>query len=111
MAARSVGSITVEVDADTGKLKAQLIKDGRAAGSEAKKAIETELRNVEAELSLNSTKARAQLREFKQAIDRIDPTIEIGFDEKGLESDLARIQGEIEAINASLELNVDTAQA
>ena len=105
--ARNVGSIEVSVEADTGKLKAQLVKDGRAAGSAAKKAIERELRNVEAEVGLNTTKARAELRQFRQAIDRVDGEIDIGFDTEGMLEELTRVQSEINAVKGDIELSLD----
>ena len=108
MAGRSVGSISVTVDADTGKLKAQLARGGQAAGEAAADAIDKELANIGgAGLKKGIAKIRAQVEKGLSDIE-----IEIGLVlRKGA---LAAIREEIErglsGIEAEISLTVNEAR-
>jgi hypothetical protein len=103
VAGRNVGSIEVTVDANTSKLRAKLVKDATSAGRQAANALERELRDIDAELSLNSTSARAELRKFQEAANRIGAEIELGLSDKSkseLKAQLAAIDEQIDDIDA-----------
>jgi hypothetical protein len=61
MAGRTVGNIQVYVDADTSRLKAQIVGGAKIAGAAAKSAIQRELNNIEAELERIDVTPAAQL--------------------------------------------------
>ena len=60
MAGRSVGSIEVTVDADTGRLKAQLTKAGREGGQAATREIDKALDDIDAEVGVEVKKGAAR---------------------------------------------------
>ena len=94
MAARSVGSIEVTVDADTSQLKAQLKRAGKTGGEAAAAEIEKALDDVEADVEVGVDKG--SLRKTEQQIDKSldDLLAEVGVQvERG---DLARVERQIE---------------
>lgn len=113
MAGRSVGSIEVTVDANTGKMRATLVKDATSAGREAKNALERELQHIEAELELNSAKARAELRKFQEASERLGIEMELGLSDESkakLKAELAALDEQLDDLEAIVGVKLDPAQ-
>lgn len=107
MAGRSVGNIEITVDANTGKLKAQLVKAGEVAGEGAKDAIDDALGEIGgARLQGAITKVRTQI---ERGLEGITAAINAAIKE----GDLARLEEEVEfaleGLNAAIGVGlVDT---
>lgn len=88
------------VNADTGRLTAQLVKGGRTAGQAGADAISGELGN------LDTKKLNAQLKLIKKKIEAELSQIQadIGLDDSELQADLKRLQARLRA--AQLEVQV-----
>lgn len=69
MAGRSVGSIEVTVDANTGRLKAQMTRAGAESGAAAKKSIEEQLKDIDATIDFNSAALKAETAEIREQIE------------------------------------------
>lgn len=109
MAGRSVGSIEITVDADTGQLTAQLIRGGKKAGEAGRKAIEGELRGINAELRKLDTseaakQAQAAIRLLRKRIEAQLRGIDLGIDTRKAMADLRTFEAFAEA--RELALNV-----
>ena len=101
MAGRSVGQISVTVDADTGRLKAQLTKAGTEAGRAAKRAIEAELKGIEAEVEVKVDQAS-----LRAAVARIESGLRGIEAEIGAQLDQTSVERVGEEINAILDVEV-----
>src|SRR5262245_9486573 len=69
MAGRSVGRIEVTVDADTSRLKAQLVRGSRQAGEAAQKTIEEQLKDLDATIDFNSAELKVETRRVREQIE------------------------------------------
>ncbi len=107
MAGRSVGSITVSVDANTGKLKAQVVRASTEAGQAGGQAIEEGLADVDGRrVVANIAKIREQIKRELRNLD-----IDVGVDDAGARADLRRLQAQLRALQLEIDVapNVDEA--
>lgn len=98
MAGPSVGHIEVTVDADTGRLKAQIVRAGKEAGEAGGEAIERGLSDVDGRELI------AKLRKIKVQAERALAGVEIDveLDEGQARADLRALQAQLRA--AQLEV-------
>ena len=98
MAGRSVGSISVTVDADTGRLQASIVSGATKGARKGKTAAERELSGIEADvgINLNTTELRAAVARIEASVDAIAAHL-------GVEVD----QASIEKANAAMEAGID----
>jgi len=99
--ARNVGSIEVTVDANTGKLKAQITRAGEEAGKAGGKAIEEGLSDVDGrELIAKLKKIKAQAERALSGVE-----IDIGVDKAKALADIRELEQRLRA--AQLEMHVE----
>lgn len=101
--ARNVGSIEVTVDANTGKLTAQLRTAGKTGGQSYASAFEEELgdisgREMLARLKLIRAKAESDLRSIE---------LEVGLDDKAVRAGLKELDARLKAAQLELEVNTE----
>ena len=97
--ARNVGSIEVTVDADTGKLKAQIVRASKEAGEAGGEAIEEGLSDID------SRELMAKIHKIKADIQRAMAGIEAEIElEADIQSELKRIQAAVKAAQIELTL-------
>jgi hypothetical protein len=111
MAGRSVGSISVTVDADTGKLKAQMVRDGKVAGKAAAEAIESELDNIQANIDLHEEDARAGAKLLAKQIEQSLKNIPVDIDVDDAVKSLAEIKTLGENLDVEPVVQFNTVQA
>ena len=106
-AGRGIGSVHVDVEADTKGVKPELVKafksGGEAAGKAAKDAINDEL----AEIGGPKLKAAIQKvrRQIEEGLDDLDITLD--FDEAKLRADIAKMKAYLERQEMALEIDPD----
>lgn len=135
--ARSIGAVEIIVEADTKRLRAQLIKDGKKAGRAGREEIERELSRIEGRISkidgeqearlvkarmeealrdttatLDFTEARAQLRVFEEQAEMVklalDTSIELSeADLQLMRTDFAVFKQTIEAQEIEVGLDLE----
>jgi hypothetical protein len=96
MAGRSVGSISVRVDADTGRMKVQLVRDTRQAARDAKRVADEELDDITARIS-NFETNRAALNAEKVRIDAAFGDITVNIVPDVSDAHLAAAQAKVAA--------------
>lgn len=101
--ARNVGSIEVTVDANTGRLKAQMVQDGKAGAKAAVKAINAELKKIEAEIGAIDGRKEAQLlrAQIEKALRDIPATVDVDLQA----ASLAQMSGEMKEWREKEESN------
>src|SRR5262245_992302 len=100
MAGRSIGRVEVSVDADTGKLKAQIVKASEEAGEAGGEAIEEGLADVNGREVVNKIKKiRAEIQQELRGLD-----VDVGVDDANARADLRRLQAQLRALQLSLDV-------
>ena len=98
--ARNVGSIEVVVNADTGRLKAQVVKGAKAAGEAGGEALEEGLSDID------GRELMARLREIRVQAQRAMAGIEVDIDlEADVQAELRRIEAQLKAAQIELFLH------
>jgi hypothetical protein len=108
MAGRSVGTIEVTVDADTGRLKAQLVRAGKEGGHAAAIAIEKELEKLDATIEFSEREIIAETRRARSRIEAALKGINIGL-QVNVREELAKLRAfkeEVEQIDLVLHADV-----
>lgn len=102
MAGRNVGSIEVTVEANTGKLRAQILpsvkKIGDQAGEVLQRGIEDGLDDVDTKQMASNLKAQITIltKELERTIEAMDP--EVHLDTREARAEIQRLRGQLAAI-------------
>lgn len=110
--ARNIGSIEVEVEANTGRLKAQLSKQGRTAGKALADAIEEEIDNLQGDLAKidGSKEAKALKLDIEKQLRNLAANVEPEVSREALEdasAELKKWREKEEMIEFALEAVLD----
>lgn len=103
MAGRGIGSVEVEVNADTSGFRREVVNAARIAGKQAQKAIDDELGDI------GGQKLDRALARIRQKINRelSNILIDIGIDEGAINDDLKRLKAKLKAIELELRIDPD----
>jgi len=101
MAGPTVGHIEVTVDADTGKLKAQLLAAGKEAGKGAADQIDSELGEVD------GRQLKAKIAQIKKQIEQQLKNIDVDLDVEADTADIKGVRAQIEKGLTGIEAEVD----
>src|SRR5262245_54819850 len=102
MAGRNVGGIEVTVDANTGRLRGQLVRAGAEAGKAGGKAIEQGLSDVDGrELIAKLKKIKVQAERALAGVE-----VDINVDKGRVIADIKELEARLRA--AQLELHIET---
>ena len=103
MAGPNVGNISVTVDADTGRLVAQLTRAGKTAGQAAATAANKELRNLQATIDFQTQEVTNQAKILRKRVEAQLYGIPLGVDIREAQRDITALQAY--AKNVDLILN------
>lgn len=104
MAGRNVGSISVTVDADTSKLKVQLVAAGEEGGEGAKEAIDDALGEIGgAQLKAAITRIRSQL---EQGLSGVEAEVNAQVTEGSIARAAEEIEFALEGLEAAIAVGV-----
>lgn len=100
-ASRGIGSVHIDVSADTTGFRQQVVRAAKLAGKQAQQAIDDELGDIGGQ---KLTRAVARIRRtIQKGLTGI--LIDIGIDERSINDDLKRVNAMLKA--AELELRID----
>jgi hypothetical protein len=138
MAGRNIGDLEFTVNADTGKLSAQLVKGGKAAGSLGGKAtvkaynkeidelggrklvsklaeirgkIEASLYNIQAEIGLDDKEARAKAKALQKTLSGLEVFINAELRDDGLVAEARLLRERLKSVlDVQADVEIDWAE-
>ena len=108
--ARSVGAIELTVNANTGRMTAQLRADAKKAGKLAKRDIEKELRDLDATIDFHTEEAKDQARLLRKQIEAQLAGVPLDLDFSEARRELRAFEQQAEALELVLNTRVELSE-